>query len=151
MAAGEAKIIINDDAAIPVPARRSDESIQYVRLGGLPEAYEGEVLALDGGISCYEAVFTGGRIRILTEGLDLAAAERALAKARAERQRPHLLVGRLVGIGSDGTPRLVVGYAVPLFAYGMEDIELAASDVPPLQPAPAPTAKAGRRDLRVAA
>jgi hypothetical protein len=161
MIAGETAPTASEEfsGAIPQSARR--ERVQYVRLGPLPEENSMDHLLHPDGVPCYEAIFEGGRIRILADGLDLAATEAELMQARAEERRPHILVGKLTGIGPDGAPRLTVGYAVPLFGYTIHDVELLTTHVPaghlqagrPDRPKPGQS-KPGqpkRRDIRIAA
>ncbi len=151
MAAGTATPTTTDEprAATPKPVPR--DSAQYIRLGGLPEEDTAGHPSCEAGVACYEAVFEDGRIRILADGLDVAATRRELLVAMAEGRRPHILVGKLVGLGLDGAPRLAVGYSVPLYAYSIADIELVFSPIPAGRPARTTGSPSKRRDIRIAA
>ena len=99
------------------------QRVQFIHLGELPDS-EPVLRGESGGAACYEAIFEDGRIRILTDGIDIAAAEQTLAAARAEQRRVQIVVGQPIGIAPHGATLLAVGYAEPLFAYSIDDVEL---------------------------
>ncbi|BBK31481.1 hypothetical protein EDC65_0285 [Stella humosa] len=99
-----------------IAATGSSGVVQYIHLGALPDD--------DEGVTCYEAVFEGGRIHIPSHGIDLPSARRHLAEARSEQARLHIVVGRPIGLDAGGATRVAVGYAEPLFAYTIDDVEL---------------------------
>lgn len=102
----------------------SAQPVRYIRIG---DAAEDDAAAA---VRCYPVLFEDGRIRILTDGIDRNTAARALAAARIARRRIHLVVGHPVGIAADGSPMLAIGFQLPLFAYTIDDVELAPAPVP---------------------
>lgn len=98
-----------------IAATGSSGVVQYIHLGALPDD--------DEGVTCYEAVFEGGRIHIPSHGIDLPSAPAPgrgpqRAGAPSHRRRTADRPGRRRC--HQGCRRLCRA----LFAYTIDDVEL---------------------------